>query len=144
MTRIVTPETPDEFERYFDLRWRILREPWQQPRGSEQDDREGESLHRMACDEADKVLGVARLHFNNDEEAQIRYMAVEAAFTGQGIGTALLKALEAEATTKGAKRITLNARAPVEEFYRRHGYRTVAAAPTLFDCIEHVRMEKNL
>ena len=50
MTRISAPETRDEFERYFDLRWRILREHWQQPRGSEQDDREDESLHCHVTD----------------------------------------------------------------------------------------------
>jgi len=37
---LIVPETAVDRERYFDLRWRVLREPWQQPRGSERDDRE--------------------------------------------------------------------------------------------------------
>ena len=30
------PQTPEEFERYRDFRWRILRAPWNQPRRTEQ------------------------------------------------------------------------------------------------------------
>jgi len=26
------PTSPDEWDAYFDLRWRILRQPWRQPR----------------------------------------------------------------------------------------------------------------
>ena len=32
-----SPESPDQWDAYFDLRWRILREPWGQARESERD-----------------------------------------------------------------------------------------------------------
>ena len=35
---VTTPRTADELERYFELRWQVLRDPFQQPRGSERDD----------------------------------------------------------------------------------------------------------
>ncbi|MEJ2362384.1 MAG: thioesterase, partial [Gammaproteobacteria bacterium] len=35
-----SPQTKQEWQAYFDLRWRILRAPWQQARGSERDDLE--------------------------------------------------------------------------------------------------------
>ena len=94
---IKQPETEKEFEAYYDLRWSILREPWQQPKGSEKDDLENESFHVMACDEKNKVVGVGRLHFNNKIEAQIRYMAVAAEYTKKGTGKLILETLEEKA-----------------------------------------------
>ena len=35
---LAEPRTTQEWESYFDLRWRVLREPWGQARGSERDD----------------------------------------------------------------------------------------------------------
>lgn len=35
---IKSPQTRDEFFAYYDLRWQILLAPWNQPKGSEQDD----------------------------------------------------------------------------------------------------------
>ena len=32
-----SPKSPDEWDAYFDLRWRFLRQPGHQPRGSERD-----------------------------------------------------------------------------------------------------------
>jgi hypothetical protein len=29
-----SPKSPDEWDAYFDLRWRILRQPWDQARWS--------------------------------------------------------------------------------------------------------------
>jgi hypothetical protein len=33
--KIRPPKTKSEWENYYDLRFRVLREPWQQPRGFE-------------------------------------------------------------------------------------------------------------
>lgn len=41
------PKTKEDFEKYYDLRYRILRKPWNQPRGSEKDELEKESFHIM-------------------------------------------------------------------------------------------------
>ena len=38
MYKVITPTTPEELDKYYDLRWRVLREPFQRPKGSEQDE----------------------------------------------------------------------------------------------------------
>ena len=38
------PSTEKEFERYRDLRWGILRAPWNQPKGSEVDELESKAF----------------------------------------------------------------------------------------------------
>ena len=35
------PETAEEFDAYYNLRWMVLRAPWNQPTGSEKDEYEG-------------------------------------------------------------------------------------------------------
>ena len=57
------PVTKEEFEQYYILRWRILRKPWNQPFGSEKDDKENQSIHIIACID-EKIFGVGRGHFS--------------------------------------------------------------------------------
>ena len=140
--KVREPRTKKEYQKYYDLRWRILRRPWDQPRGSEKDELEGQSIHRMACEKG-KSLGVGRVHFNSSKEAQIRYMAVEEGLQGKGIGTILLKELEKSAKGEGASHIILNARESAVGFYKKHGYRIVGKAHTLFGAIPHFKMRKN-
>ena len=138
------PESPEQIAAYYDLRWRILRAPWNQPRGSEQDEWESQAEHVTASVESGQLVGVGRLHFNDTAEAQIRYMAIEPDFQRGGIGRAIVERLEQLAIAKGAKRITLNARENVVGFYERLGYQVVGAGPTMFDAVRHLKMEKVL
>ncbi len=140
---ILQPKNQIDIERYYDLRWRILREPWNQPRGSEKDPLEKESTHLMACIN-NKIVAVGRIHFNSNIEAQVRYMAVEIEFQKKGIGTLLLKELEKIAKKKGAHYIILNGRSGALEFYQKNGYIIQSKAHTIFGSIEHWRMKKNL
>ena len=71
-----SPASPAELDAYFDLRWRILRQPWNQPRGSERDSRDQSAFHLLVIDDNSKVLACGRLHLNSPSEAQVRYMAV--------------------------------------------------------------------
>ncbi len=137
------PKTEKEYQKYFDLRWRILRKPWNQPRGSEKDELEGQSIHLMACEKG-KVVGMGRVHFNSPKEAQIRYMAVEEDLQRKGVGTRVLRELEERAERKGADHIILNARESAVGFYKKHGYRIVGKAHTLFGVIPHYKMRKKL
>jgi predicted GNAT family N-acyltransferase len=138
------PLTDSEWDRYFDLRWRVLRAPWNQPRGSERDDFEAASIHVALWDEAGAPHAVGRLQLNSATEAQVRYMAVESAAARQGLGGRILAELERQARHSGAKLIVLNARKDVQDFYLRHGFEVTSPAPTLFGSILHVRMEKQL
>ena len=138
------PGNEQEFERYYDLRWRVLRRPWTQPKESEKDEHETEALHLTAW-LGETLVGVGRLHLNSPEEAQIRFMAVEEGYMRQGIGGAILEALEANARIRGARWAVLNARDLAVKFYERHGYQRITTeAERLFDSIEQWRMSKNL
>jgi len=112
------PETPEEFQLYYDLRWRILREPWTQDRSSSQHEHEQEAM-RLVAWIGGQLVGVGRLHFNSKEEAQVRYMAVQEGHTARGIGSLLLKELERRARGAGAKRMVLNARESAIDFWSR-------------------------
>jgi GNAT superfamily N-acetyltransferase len=138
------PKTEEEFRLYYDLRWRILREPWTSARDSAQDEHERDAFHLIALQDGKLLVGIGRLHFNSPEEAQVRYMAVEKGHTGSGIGSRILEALEAHARQRGAKRIVLNARENAIPFYTRHDYELSDKSSTLFESLVHWRMKKEL
>ena len=136
-------EDQQEFEQYYNLRWRILRKPWGQPEGSEKDKLEEDSIHIIAKDN-DCVIGIARLQFNSDNEAQIRYMAVEPQYEQKGIGKQIVAALEQQATLNHRNSIMLDAREPAVGFYKKLGYTVSEKSYLLFDCIQHYTMTKKL
>ena len=144
MFNVRAPQSKTEFEHYYDLRWRILRAPWQQPRGSERDPHEDNAIHAMALNDAGQIIGVARLHQINNTTAQIRYMAVEDRWQGRGIGDALLRYLEEQARTLGVWLIKLNAREDNVGFYTKRGYQISGPGHLLFGEIKHQKLEKRL
>src|SRR6266567_2111407 len=97
---LAKPHTAQEWEGYFDLRWRVLRAPWGQPRGSERDDLDAESFHLILRDSSGSVVAVGRLHLNSPSEAQVRYMAVDEGHHGRGLGSRILSGLEDRARSK--------------------------------------------
>ena len=142
---VIEPQTPEEFKQYYSLRYKILRKPWGQPRGSERDNEDEISYHRMIIDEATgDAIAVGRLQVNTKEEAQIRYMAVADNYQGQGLGSKIVTALEDIALDKGANRIILQARKNAVQFYQRNGYKVVEKSYILFDEIQHWLMKKEL
>ena len=136
------PQTREEFAKYYHLRWRILRKPWNQPEGSEKDELEDGAFHIMVCENDGTVVGVGRLHFNSESESQIRYMAVEDSYRGRGIGKIVLSKLEEAAKSGGAGQIELNARETAVQFYEKAGYQVMESAHTLFGSIKHFKMRK--
>ena len=140
---VTSPATDDQFARYYDLRWQVLRQPWGKPQGSERDDLEAEAEHAVIWGPDGAALAVGRLHFNSPTEAQIRYMAVSPAAQGRGLGRQIVEHLENVARRRGATTIVLNSRAAAAGFYERLGFEPAGAAPTLFD-VPHMRMIKRL
>ncbi len=140
---IRSPVTDEEFNQYYDLRWKVLREPWQQPKGSEKDELEDQAVH-MAAIEDGKVIGVGRAHFNSSEEAQIRFMAVNPGYQKKGIGKKIYDALEIEAKKKGAKSIIANARKSATDFYLKNGFKIDGDSHTLFGSVPHFKIKKIL
>jgi len=137
------PESPEEFKQYYKLRYHILRAPWGELEGSEVDDIEDQSFHIMAMDNQ-KIVGVGRLQINSDDEAQIRYMAVEKEYEGSGIGRVIVNALEQESINRNIRIVILDAREPAVGFYQKLGYSIEKKSYVLFDEIQHFRMIKQL
>jgi GNAT superfamily N-acetyltransferase len=137
------PRTAEEMEAYYELRWRILREPWTQARESGKDEHESQAIHLTAW-AGDELAGVGRVHMISSDQAQIRYMAVEPRYARRGIGGLILAGLEERARRIGARSIVLNARDTALGFYRKHGYRLLDQSGTLFESIVHWKMRKDL
>lgn len=141
---IKKPETSEEFKGYYHLRWKLLRAPWNQPEGSEVDDLEDQCFHLMAVNESNGVIGIARLQFNTNNEAQIRYMAVAKEYERKGIGHELINAMEAHAINSGCEKIVLDAREGAVDFYKKLDYKVTEKSYLLFDEIQHFHMQKEL
>lgn len=142
--RLQEPVSQEDFEKYYLLRWEVLRKPWNQPRGTEKDENENTSIHVMAIDDAGECVGVSRLQFNSPEEAQVRFMGVRDDQQGKGVGKKLMQYLEEKAKEKGAKKVVLQARENAVKFYLSIGYEKMEKTFLLWELIQHYRMEKNL
>lgn len=144
MNQCITPVTPEQFEAYYALRWQILRQPWGQAPGSEQDELEQESFHRMLVNDQGQVVALGRVHKTAQKEAQIRYMAVSDKVQGQGLGKQIVAVLEQVAQQHGVTQISLKARENALDFYLRLGYQQQGFSHLLYDEIRHISMTKVL
>lgn len=138
---IRTPINTDEWSQYYDLRYRVLRQPWNQPVGSERDALENQAKH-FAAFEAANLIGVGRLDHVEARIYQIRFMAVEPGCQSKGIGASLMKAIEMDAWNSGAVEIILHAREQALGFYQKLGYALVEPSHLLFGEIQHFLMKK--
>jgi GNAT superfamily N-acetyltransferase len=143
---LTTPRMPTEFAAYYRLRYEVLRQPWQQPEGSERadDDDAPTTIHAMLTAPDGSVAGVARLSPAGPGQAQVRYMAVAPDWQGHGAGRQLLEHLEAKARQLGYPECVLHARELAVPFYERLGYAVVAPSHVLFGVIPHFLMRKAL
>ncbi len=110
--------------------WRLLRAPAQAVRFAvfveeqrvpvelELDEFDPVSLHALARDQGDRVLGTGRLL----PDGHIGRMAVLKHARGRGVGAALLQALLAAARARGDRTVVLNAQLHAVPFYRRYGF----------------------
>ena len=142
-TTLVSPQTPAQWQKYFDLRYQVLRAPWLQPLGSERDQDEDQAFHLMVEAVDGTVLAVGRCQLIDANCAQVRYMAVSPTAQGQGLGQQVLAGLELWAQQQGVLQLRLNARDSAIGFYRKQGYRDGTVQPPLFG-IPHLQMWKTL
>ena len=138
-----SPENTDEWDRYLLFRWEMLRKPLGMSMESLADDIEDKSFHLMGIDEEENVIASGRVHFNSEDEAQIRYMAVDSRFKRRGIGSEIVNKLEGYATSKGAGIMVLNAREEAISFYSSLGYKEVCPYHSNTG-IPHKTMKKSL
>lgn len=142
--KIIEPQTQQEFEAYYLVRYQTLRKPWNQPIGSEKDEFESSSIHAMALNGKDEIIGVCRLQKNTDFEFQIRFMGVIDEAQGLGVGKKLIDYLEKKATSLGAQKMILQARENALPFYLKCGYSIKQKSFVLWNIIQHYLMEKEL
>jgi len=137
------PESKEEWKNYFIFRWELLRKPLGMSKESLEDDLEDSSYHLMGIDDENNVIASGRVHFNDNNQAQIRYMAVKDNYKRKGIGSEIVTKLEDYASSKGAKKMVLNARENALSFYLSLGYSE--KGPYESDTgIPHSKMEKDL
>ena len=140
---IRSPTSEEEWERYDNFRWEVLRKPLKMSHIPLKDNLEEASIHLMGVTSEGKILACGRLHLNTSEEAQIRYMGVSEDLRRSGIGSKMIEKLEEEAVNQGANQIMLNARENAVAFYKSLGYFEVGPYESDIQ-IPHTRMEKKI
>jgi GNAT superfamily N-acetyltransferase len=140
---IRVPKNEVEWEQYYDLRYRILRQPWNQPQGSERNEGDETGLH-FALYENEILKAIARLDINDEKSAQVRFMAVETEIQRKGYGKQVMLAIENYCKTKNISEIILHAREIAIPFYESLGYQLVEKSHLLFNEIQHFLMIKKI
>lgn len=140
---IRAPKTSEEWNSYYDLRFRELRQPWNQPRGSEQNEGDKTAQH-FALLVDDKIVAVSRLDILPNNVAQVRFVCTDSQLQGNGYGKKIMEACEISAKQQGCATMILMAREVSKPFYSKLGYKEVEIAHLLFDEIQHWKMEKTL
>ncbi|GAB6901124.1 amino-acid N-acetyltransferase [Kineosporia succinea] len=82
---------------------------------------------RVAADSADQVIGCGAVHVLWEDLAEVRTLAVAAAWRGTGVGHTLLDTLVEQATELGVSRLfclTFEVK-----FFERHGFREIEGTP---------------
>lgn len=138
-----SPESSKEWEDYYQLRYNILRKPWNQSPGSEKDEQESTAIHIAVFSFSENIIGCGRAH-KISEGFQIRYMAVEENHRGLGIGSLVLKELENRISKFFSGKIILQSRVQAVPFYEKNGYQVVKQGNTLYNSIPHFWMEKKI
>jgi N-acetylglutamate synthase-like GNAT family acetyltransferase len=132
---------PKTLEEIIQLRYEILRKPWNKPIETATDELENQSVNAY-IEHKGALIACGRLQDNGKGIGQIRYMAVSDAFQGKGLGKGILKKLEREALAMGIDTIELQARENALEFYKANGYIVKEPSFKLWDIIQHYLMVK--
>lgn len=139
---IRAPKTEAEWDDYFDLRYRVMRAPLNQPRGSEKNDGDETGVH-FALYENSVLKAIARLDKADTQVAQVRFVAVEDNSQGKGFGKAIMGATEEAAKDRGDTHMVLHARDYAVDFYLKMNYEIIEKSYVLFGVLQHFLMKKN-
>jgi predicted GNAT family N-acyltransferase len=134
----------DCLENIIQLRYDVLRKPWQQSKDTASDDLEGSSFNAYIKNERGEFVACGRLQKNSTVLGQIRYMAVAEDCRGLGYGKRVLQFLEEKAKAEGVMSIELQARENALDFYVKNGYHVKEKSFLLWGIIQHYLMEKKL
>lgn len=100
------------------IRYAVFVDEQKVPAEIELDDWDALSLHALALDAQGRVLGTGRLL----PDGHIGRMAVLRSARGQGVGTALLRALLQAARARGDREVVLSAQTHAMPFYEKAGF----------------------
>jgi predicted GNAT family N-acyltransferase len=137
------PETDLEWDAYYDLRFRVLREPLNQPLGSERNEGDAEGIHFALYDDSE-IKAIARLDQASETTSQVRFVAVAINSHGKGYGREIMNATEHKSKELGNTKMILHARDYAVDFYLKLDYKLIEPSYKLFDVLQHFLMEKEL
>jgi predicted esterase YcpF (UPF0227 family)/predicted GNAT family N-acyltransferase len=100
------------------IRTRVFVREQHVPPEEELDARDAECVHALARDAAGRPVATGRLL----PDGHIGRMAVDEAWRGRGVGSRILRALMAEARSRGDREVVLAAQLQARPFYARHGF----------------------
>lgn len=135
------PQSAEEWEMYYDLRFRILREPLGKERGSERNEGDANGQH-LALFNAGKLFAIARLDSISSTICQVRFVAVEGNHQGEGFGKLIMQAAEELGKNLGHQTMVLHARDYALPFYEKLGFMNHGPSYVLFDTLQHYEMSK--
>ena len=138
---IRSPRTDLEWENYYNLRYRILRQPWGQQMGSERNEGDATGIH-LALFEYDRIKAITRLDTSGVGEGQVRFVAVETSVQGKGFGKRIMQEAESISISRGDTQMILHAREVAVDFYKSQGYQILEKSHILFERIQHYLMQK--
>jgi predicted GNAT family N-acyltransferase len=136
----LTAADPD-FAACFAIRLEVFVAEQNVPLAEERDEFDADAIHFLAWD-GDTPVGTGRVILkDNGLAAKITRVAVRKAARGQGIGEALMRAIEASPRLAGANALVLDAQCHALAFYQRLGY-TTEGGIFMEAGIPHQRMSK--
>ena len=136
--------TNSQLNSILQLRYEVLRAPWNQPIETATDDLEKSCINAFIEDESGQIIACGRLQENENKVGQIRFMAVHRTYQGKGLGKLIVDFLENRAQELDLKIIELQARENAVEFYKRCGYAIKQKSFLLWNQIQHYLMEKQI
>jgi N-acetylglutamate synthase-like GNAT family acetyltransferase len=143
MYTVQIANTQNQIDTIINLRYDILRMPWNQPKETSSDGMEDTAINAFIEDN-ENAIACGRLQDNGAGVGQIRFMAVDANYQGKGLGKLIVAKLEAEAKRIGLTTIELQARENAVEFYKSQGYVVKETSFKLWDIIQHYLMTKEI
>ena len=140
---IRSPKTKEEYNLMSDLKWRVLREPWDQPRESGKfiDIKNGYQLIAIVEDE---IIGTAHYKKINDTVAIVKDVVVKKKYRRRGVARNLMEALEITASKQGLNYLVLQAREGTITIFKKLGYDSVGEGPLLFGIMKQEKMTKKI
>ncbi len=135
--------SPEVLNSIIELRYDVLRKPWQKPIETVTDELEDSSVN-VYIQSHNKVIACGRLQNNGNGVGQIRFMAVDSNYQEKGLGKLIMAKLEIEAKALHLNSIELQARENAVEFYKSCGYTIKEKSFCLWDIIQHYLMTKTI